>query len=791
MLDGTIYLDHAGTTPYPKSLMDGFAQEMTANLFGNPHSASASSQLSTSRIEDTRLRVLQWFNADPAEFDVVFVANATAGAKLVVEALRAVSGGFDYAYHEASHTSLVGVREEARSSICFGDADVDHVLERPRSGSCTLVAYPGQSNMDGRRLPLFWSAKFRENWSATSGKMYTLLDAAALASTSPLDLSDSESAPDFVVVSFYKIFGFPDLGGLIVRRQAYEIFDQRRYFGGGTVDMVVCLKEAWHASKGQFLHDRLEDGTLPVHNIIALDLAMKIHTTLFGGMARVSAHTSYLARRLREGLASLRHANGTPVCMIYSKTRDDIPDKSLQAGPIVAFNIRSQHAAWVSLTEFEKLATAKLFHIRTGGVCNPGGIASALGLEPWDMKRNFSSGLRCGAENDVMGGRPTGVIRASLGAMSTMEDVDKFIAFVEEFYCDSTPVNIPPSLVTQSAKSVSDLYVDSIIVYPIKSCGGYKVPAGAEWVVRPEGLAWDREWCLVHRGSGQALSQKRHPTMALLRPELDFVHGQLRVTYSGPLASGVQRQISIPLSDNPILYSSNRSKRLTSRVCGDEILAQQYSSDAINAFFTNIIGVPCVLARFPAGGQGRSMRHAKAHLQNHQKGKPTLAVPVQVSSPPSPPDSDSETGQARILLSNESPILSINLSSLAALNQQIAMQGGDPVSSDVFRANIVIGSRGSSNTGFAAPYAEDGWATLQVGQSSYRLLGSCRRCHMVCINQTTADKNQEPFVTLSKTRRFDGKVFFGTHMTLASGSGSRSSKQYPSIKVGASVMPGS
>lgn len=34
---------------------------------------------------------------------------------------------------------------------------------------------------------------------------------------------------------------------------------------------------------------------------------------------------------------------------------------------------------------------------------------------------------------------------------------------------------------------------------------------------------------------------------------------------------------------------------------------------------------------------------------------------------------------------------------------------------------------------------------------------------MVCIDQETADKNEEPFVTLSKTRKIDGRVLFGMH----------------------------
>ncbi|KAJ9164577.1 Molybdenum cofactor sulfurase [Coniochaeta hoffmannii] len=793
MLEGSVYLDHAGTTPYPKSLVDAFAKDMTANLFGNPHSASSSSQLSTSRIEDTRLRVLQWFKADPAEFDVVFVANATAGIKLVVEALRAVPGGFDYLYHQTCHTSLIGVREEARSSTCFDDSDAKALFDRTATAASdhTLLAYPAQSNMDGRRLPLRWSHQFRQSWPTSRGKLYTLLDAAALAATSALDLSDSVRAPDFTVVSFYKIFGFPDLGALIVRRQAESVFDARRYFGGGTVDMVVCRKENWHASKRQFLHERLEDGTLPVHSILALDLAMKIHRGLFGSMEKVAAHTAYLTERLDRGLRHLRHGNGTNVCTIYSPDRCDQKD-ALKGGPIVAFNIRNQYGAWISLAEFEKLAVLRSFHVRTGGVCNPGGIASALDLEPWEMKQNFSSGFRCGTDNDIMAGKPTGVIRASLGAVSTMADVDNFVAFVDEFYREDVPSPLLQQPVHQSPAPASDLHVDSIIVYPIKSCGGYTIPMGKEWEVRPEGLAWDREWCLLHRGSGQALSQKRHPKMALLRPLFDFERGELRVSYAGMTPPGVESEISVPLSNNPAMFEALGQRSLPSRVCGDEISPHTYVSDRINDFFSAVLGVPCVLARFPPGGQGKNMRHSKAHLQSHQKLSKSYNLPLPGSfpAPPSPPDSDTESAQQRILLANESPILAINLASLAALNKEIVAKGGQEVSPAVFRANVVVGSKSSTLDG-AAPYAEDNWSSLRIGQQNFKMLGSCRRCHMVSINQTTAEKSEEPFVTLSKTRRFDGKVFFGTHMCHIPATGAVGWKtQFPTIKIGDMVQAG-
>ncbi|KAI0136341.1 MOSC N-terminal beta barrel domain-containing protein [Xylariales sp. AK1849] len=792
MLKDEVYLDHAGTTLYAKSLIDKFAADMTYNLFGNPHSASSSSQTSTARIEDIRLRVLQFFNADPSEFDIVFVANATAAIKLVAEAFRAAPGGFSYAYHQACHASLVGVRQEATDSFCFHDGDVENWIngeplpnDLENSSSPTLFAYPAQSNMDGRRFPLDWTAKLRSRRESTSGDSYTLLDAAAYVSTSPLDLGDSDHAPDFTVLSFNKIFGFPDLGALVVRRQAAPAFRHRKYFGGGTVDVVVCVKEQWHASKTQSLHDSLEDGTLPIHSIIALDAALDIHRQLFGTMKDIASHTSYLARRLRSRLTALHHQNGAPVCTIYSPQNEQT-----SSGPVVAFNLQNSLGAWISLTEFEKLAALKKFHVRTGGLCNPGGIATALSLEPWEIRRNFSSGFRCGNENDIISGKPTGVIRVSLGAMSTVSDVDKFVTFMSEFYkMRDAPDSLPSHHLIQSRITL-DLCVEDIMVYPIKSCGGYRVPKGVQWDVRPEGLAWDREWCLMHRGTGQALSQKRHPRMALFRPNIDFTRGVLELTYRGPLPQHVPSHLSIPISANPALFESTAAvHRLASRVCGEEITAQKYTSATISDFFSDILGVPCALARFPPGGEGNGMRHAKAHLQKHQRttAKPRLNLPGGFPGVATPPESDSEGEQRRILLSNESPILSINSSSLETLNREIVERGGKPVSPEVFRANIVIGS--SEPRPETLAYAEDHWSTMKIGQQDFKMLGSCRRCHMVCIDQDTALKSEEPFVTLTKTRRFDGKVFFGTHMChLPATDVATREEQHPTIQVGDKVL---
>ncbi len=795
-LTDTTYLDHAGTTLFAKSLVEQFSADMMSNLFGNPHSASPSSQLSTSRIDDVRLRVLQFFNADPEDYDVVFVANATAGIKLVVEAFRdneqgqqnsLNDTGFWYGYHRDSHTSLVGIREVAGAGHrCFeSDEEVEQWIAGGGSDekALGLFAYPGQSNMNGRRLPLDWSGRLRSSKHPMHRNTYTLFDAAALVTTTPLDLRSADAAPDFTVLSFYKIFGFPDLGALIVRKDSSHIFRRRKYFGGGTVDMVLCLKEQWHAKKEHTLHDQLEDGTLPFHNIIALGAALDVHERLYKSMTRIAQHTAFLAKEVYEGLSSLRHWNGSPVCTIYKGSSSSYHNISTQ-GPIVAFNIRNSKGAWAGKTEVEKLATVRNIHFRTGGVCNPGGIASSLGFAPWEMIKNFEAGQRCGDENDIINGKPTGIIRVSLGAMSSFSDVKILLDFVREFYVEKE--DSPASTAMQNASRYrTDFYVESLTVYPIKSCAGWKVPKGVAWDIRPEGLAWDREWCLVHLGTGAALSQKRFPRMALIRPSLDFESGVLRIRFHDPahiLASSAAKAVTIPLSANPKYFRIpeylNGFRVKSSKVCEDTITSKVYLSQQIAEFFTQVIGVPCTMARFPPGGSGTATRHSKAHLQQYQTALGSATVFE------SPKESMPNQSSRPILLSNESPILMVSRSSLNRMNEQIKCVGGKTADADVFRANIVIAENARSRAGVEQPYIEDEWRYLQIGEQCFQVLGSCRRCHMVCIDQNTAEKNEEPFVTLAKTRKFNGKVFFGQHMCHLP-----IQVKHPTISVGNGVKP--
>jgi len=251
-----------------------------------------------------------------------------------------------------------------------------------------LFAYPGQSNLTGRRLPLGWAGRLRAAGKG-GGRLkdtYCLMDAAALAMTSPMGgvFADPEAAPDFVCVSFYKIFGFPDLGGLVVRRESGHILALRKYFGGGTVSMVSTVGAAWHTSKGlestagggvgagdehgSALHEGLEDGTLPFHSIIALGEAIDVHAELYGSMENISAHTTSLARRMYAGMKGLRYGNGHPLCKIYEDKEGETGygDASRQ-GATVAFNVFRADGGYESYATVERLANERGVYVRSGG----------------------------------------------------------------------------------------------------------------------------------------------------------------------------------------------------------------------------------------------------------------------------------------------------------------------------------------------------------------------------------------------------------------------------------------
>ncbi|MDP2976783.1 MAG: aminotransferase class V-fold PLP-dependent enzyme, partial [Anaerolineales bacterium] len=104
---GHIYLDYTGGGLYAESQIHRHHELLDENVFGNPHSSNPTSQAVTRLIESAREYVLQFFNASPEEYVVIFTQNASGALKLVGEAYP-FGQGCHYLLTFDNHNSVNG-----------------------------------------------------------------------------------------------------------------------------------------------------------------------------------------------------------------------------------------------------------------------------------------------------------------------------------------------------------------------------------------------------------------------------------------------------------------------------------------------------------------------------------------------------------------------------------------------------------------------------------------------------------------------------------------------------------
>jgi molybdenum cofactor sulfurtransferase len=429
--DGHIYLDYTGGSLYAESQVRAHADLLASGVFGNPHSGSLSSMASTSLVEDTRRRILEFFHAPPGLYTVVFTQNATAALKLVGEAYPFAAGGrFVLAFD--NHNSVNGIREFA----CAGGAAVEYVpltlpdlrIDRERLTAAldagdrrcnNLFAFPAQSNFSGVQHPFELVAAARnQGWDV-------LLDAAAFVPTNRLDLSNVQ--PDFVTISFYKMFGYPSgVGCLLIRNDTIAKM-RRPWFAGGTVNFASVQ------GRQHILAPReagFEDGTCNYLNIPAVEIGLQHieRVTIDAIHTRVQCLTGWLL----EQLLALRHANGRHMVRIYG------PAAMAMRGGSVTMNFYDPDGHLLDYRRIEELANLRRISLRTGCFCNPGAGETAEGLTEEDMLAGAAGGGDMTLPRFMQviqhrGGKSAGAIRVSLGIVSNFADVHRFLEFASEF----------------------------------------------------------------------------------------------------------------------------------------------------------------------------------------------------------------------------------------------------------------------------------------------------------------------------------------------------------------------
>lgn len=279
--------------------------------------------------------------------------------------------------------------------------------------------------------------------------------------------------------------------------------------------------------------------------------------------------------------------------------------------------------------------------------------------------------------------------------------------------------NSEPTEITQN--NVKDaIKLHEICIYPIKSCGPYRVDK--TWPINRRGLKYDREWMIV-RSSGVAMTQKSDTKLCLIQPEINENDNTLSLNF--PYAEPIKIPLHRDVNDNRIVSLFCQSKVCGDRIdgidCGDEVA--DWLSDVLCTSGLRLI------------------------QQNSLDKRMTK--------------NDSNNEQA-ISLSNQAQFLLINVASVEWLTKKVNnwMEMDDCCEKvlqntiDRFRANLVIES--------AVPLEEMDWKSIRIGNLELTTTGPCTRCQMICIDQSTGEKTTEPLQTIA--REFNGKMRFGIYL---------------------------
>jgi molybdenum cofactor sulfurtransferase len=426
-----VYLDYTGGGLYAECQVREHLELLCRHVFGNPHSTNPASQAMTTLVDRARRSVLSYFHASPQEYVVIFTPNASGALKLVGESYPFTQDG-RYLLTVDNHNSVNGIREFAHAKgaaityvpleppdLRINEAHLFRLLVQARPGQPHLFAYPAQSNVTGVQHPLEWIAHAQERgWDV-------LVDCAAFVPSNRLDLSVWH--PDFVPLSFYKMFGYPTgIGCLLARKSALAKL-RRPWFAGGTITLSSVLA-ADATGSGFYLtpgEAGFEDGTINYLMLPAVEIGLRYLEAI--GMETIHERVRCLTGWLLEQVLALRHSNGQPVVCIYG------PISTERRGGTIAFNVCDPSGAVFDCYAIQEKINQHGISIRSGCFCNPGVREYALGLMREDLVSVFSQKKRLTYEQflHVIDGRKQGALRVSVGLATNFSDVYRFLHFVQ------------------------------------------------------------------------------------------------------------------------------------------------------------------------------------------------------------------------------------------------------------------------------------------------------------------------------------------------------------------------
>ncbi len=266
-----------------------------------------------------------------------------------------------------------------------------------------------------------------------------------------------------------------------------------------------------------------------------------------------------------------------------------------------------------------------------------------------------------------------------------------------------------------------DVSVESVHVYPVKSCAGTS-PRESELV--ETGFDLDRAWMLVDE-AGVFVSQRELPRMALVRPA--FKGGELVLRAPG---------------------------MLTLHVALDRVEAAcqvTVWNDRVAAFD---MGPLC--AQWFSDFLGRRLRLARFDPEQRRLASRTWTGAIE----------------AETAFQDGYPLLVASTASLGELNRRLAAAGAEPVTMARFRPNIVLAGIEAHDEDHLDEIAFD----TPGGTVRLKLVKPCQRCPIPDVDPATASCGHDVADTLAGYRadaRLGGAITFAMNAVVVEGMGCR------------------
>ncbi|MDH0892713.1 MULTISPECIES: MOSC domain-containing protein [unclassified Pseudomonas] len=249
------------------------------------------------------------------------------------------------------------------------------------------------------------------------------------------------------------------------------------------------------------------------------------------------------------------------------------------------------------------------------------------------------------------------------------------------------------------------MQLSALYRYPLKSARGESLASSP---LEALGLQGDRRWMLVEPESGRFLTQRLLPQMSQLTALYNADGG---LSLSAPGFGSLE--VALPHPD----------EGLRGVTIWRDSLRVPDAGDAAAEWLSAFIGRPCRLVQAP---ESRTRQVDTAYAQ--------------------PGD--------RVAFPDGFPLLLIGQASLDDLSARV----GRPLEMLRFRPNLVV--EGS------APYAEDEWKRIRIGDLEFEVAKGCSRCILTTIDPGTGVRNadREPLTTLKTYRERNGEVYFGQNL---------------------------